>query len=195
MKYVRLSGTVIAVMSIAACGPVGSGDLVSEEREVGEFEGIHVSGGIDLDLTVDPAAAVSVTVVYDDNLLERIETEVEGTTLVIRSRGSYSVSGPGRLVEVTTPVLEELAASGGSDVNGSGTLDMLLIAASGGSDLDLSDLVAGSVSVNASGGSDVTVNVTEEVVGSASGGSDLTILGDPASQRIDVSGGADVNNE
>jgi hypothetical protein len=195
MKYLRLSGAVIAVMSIAACGPIGSGDLVSEEREVGEFEGIHVSGGIDLDLTVDPAAAVSVTVVYDDNLLERIETEVEGTTLVIRSRGSYSVSGPGRLVEVTTPVLEELAASGGSDVDGSGTLDMLLIAASGGSDLDLSDLVAGSVSVNASGGSDVTVNVTEEVVGSASGGSDLTILGDPASQRIDVSGGADVNNE
>jgi hypothetical protein len=195
MKYLRLSGAVIAVMSIAACGPIGSGDLVSEEREVGEFEGIHVSGGIDLDLTVDPAAAVSVTVVYDDNLLERIETEVEGTTLVIRSRGSYSVSGPGRLVEVTTPVLEELAASGGSDVDGSGTLDMLLIAASGGSDLDLSDLVAGSVSVNASGGSDVTVNVTEEVVGSASGGSDLIILGDPASQHIDVSGGADVNNE
>jgi hypothetical protein len=195
MKYVRLSGTVVAAMWIAACGPMGSGNLVSEERVVGEFEGIHVSGGIDLALTVDPSADVSVTVVYDDNLLERIETEVEGTTLVIRSRGSYSVSGPGRLVEVTTPALEELAASGGSDVDGSGTLDMLVIAASGGSDLDLSDLVAGSVSVNASGGSDVTVNVTEEVVGSASGGSNLTILGDPASQRIDVSGGADVSNE
>ena len=195
MNYVRLSGTVVAAVLIAACGPIGSGDLVSEDREVGEFEGIQVSGGIDLVLTVDPAADVSVTVVYDDNLLERIETEVEGTTLVIRSRGSYSVSGPGRHVEVTTPALEELAASGGSDVDGSGTLDMLVIAASGGSDLDLSDLVAGSVSVNASGGSDVTVNVTEEVVGSASGGSNLTILGDPTSQRVDVSGGADVSNE
>jgi hypothetical protein len=195
MNYVRLSGTVVGAVLIAACGPIGSGDLVSEDREVGEFEGIQVSGGIDLVLTVDPAADVSVTVVYDDNLLERIETEVEGTTLVIRSRGSYSVSGPGRHVEVTTPALEELAASGGSDVEGSGTLDMLVIAASGGSDLDLSDLVAGSVSVNASGGSDVTVNVTEEVVGSASGGSNLTILGDPTSQRVDVSGGADVSNE
>jgi len=195
MNYVRLSGTVVGAVLIAACGPIGSGDLVSEDREVGEFEGIQVSGGIDLVLTVDPAADVSVTVVYDDNLLERIETEVEGTTLVIRSRGSYSVSGPGRHVEVTTPALEELAASGGSDVEGSGTLDMLVITASGGSDLDLSDLVAGSVSVNASGGSDVTVNVTEEVVGSASGGSNLTILGDPTSQRVDDSGGAAVSNE
>lgn len=46
-----------------------------------------------------------------------------------------------------------------------------------------------------SGGSNVTVNVTDEIVGNASGGSDLTILGDPAGQRIDVSGGAEVRNE
>ncbi|MGH8951507.1 MAG: hypothetical protein ACRDX9_08780 [Acidimicrobiia bacterium] len=30
--------------------------------------------------------------------------------------------------------------------------------------------------------------------GSASGGADLTILGDPANQRVEASGGAEVSN-
>jgi hypothetical protein len=120
---------------------------------------------------------------------------VDGGALVIRNRGSFSVYGPGRRVEVTTRALDELSSSGGSDVAGSGTADSLVLGASGGSKLDLSDLIVGSVVITMSGGSNVTVNVTEEIVGSASGGSDLTILGDPSGQRVAVSGGAEVRNE
>ncbi|HSJ83850.1 MAG TPA: DUF2807 domain-containing protein [Acidimicrobiia bacterium] len=194
MRLSRCLALLAITAALLACGPVGSGEVVSEPREVGDFGSIQVSGGIDLVLTVDGGADPSVTVVYDENLLDRIETVVDGGTLVIRSRGSFSVLSPGRRVEVTTTTLEELSSSGGSDVEGSGAVDSLVLGASGGSDIDLSNLAVGSLVVTTSGGSDVTVNVTDEIVGDASGGSNLTILGEPSIQRVNVSGGAEVRN-
>ena len=183
---------VVAVLG-AACGPSGSGNIVSEVREVGEFESIEVSGGIDLRLTVDPGATDSVVVVYDDNLLDQIVTEVNGSTLVIGSEGSFNILGSGRVVEVTASSLERLSASGGSEVDVTGGIETLSLEASGGSDVDASDLTVVSMRIEASGGADVTVNVTGEVSGSASGGADVTVLGEPGTTNIDVSGGADVD--
>jgi hypothetical protein len=188
------AGVAILMAStlLTACGPSGSGNLVTEAREVGEFTSLEVSGGIDLRLTVDPSATTSVSVIYDDNLLDRIVTEVDGDTLTVRSRGPFNVFGSGRIVEVTTPTLQSLTASGGSDVDGTGATESLAVEVSGGADLDLGDLVAGTVVLRASGGADVTVNVTDEISGEASGGADVTVRGDPVNQSIDVSGGADV---
>lgn len=179
---------------LLACGPAGSGNVVSEPRDVETFTGIEVSGGIDLVLVVDPDAPVSVTVIHDDNLLERILTEVSGGTLEISRRGGLGILGDGGRVEVTTPVLETLGASGGSDVTGSGSLDELELGASGGSDVDLTDLTVASMTIDVSGGSDARVNVEDEIVGNASGGSDIRIIGEP-NQSIDVSGGSDVSSE
>jgi len=195
MKVIRrVTMVVSAGLVVAACGPAGSGNIVSEPREVDAFDSIQISGGVDLALIVDDGAEASVTVVYDDNLQERIITELEGTTLVVRSRGTFNVVGEGRHLEVVAPTLNELSASGGSDVDGDGVLESMILDASGGSDVDLSDLEVTSMIVNISGGSDATVNVTEEIEGNASGGSDLTILGDPANQRVEVSGGSEVSN-
>lgn len=191
----RVTMLVSAGLVVAACGPAGSGNIVSEPREVDIFDSIQISGGVDLALTVDDGAGASVTVVYDDNLQERIITEVEGTTLVIRSRGNYNVVGEGRHVEVVAPTLDELSASGGSDVEGDGAFESMILDASGGSDVDLSDLEVTSMIVSVSGGSDATVNVIDQIEGSASGGADLTILGDPATQRVEVSGGSEVSND
>jgi len=194
MRTARTTLLALVAGLLLACGPAGSGDVVSEPRDIGSFTGIEVSGGIDLLLVVDPDAPVSVTVVYDENLLDLIETEVIGSTLEIERRGSISFVGDGRRVEVTTPVLEMLGASGGSDIAGSGSLDELELAASGGSDVDLSDLSVASMTIDISGGSDARVNVTGEISGGASGGSDIRIIGDP-SQNLDVSGGSDVSSD
>jgi hypothetical protein len=180
---------------LVACGPTGSGNVVTETREVGGFDAIEVSGGIVLRLTVDANADPLVTATYDDNLQDRIGTEVDGTTLVIRNIGRYTVLGEGRLVDVTTPTLVALEASGGTDVTGTGAVGSVTVQASGGSDVDLSDLIADSMVLAASGGASVVVNVAERIEGEASGGAEVTILGDPASQVIDVSGGADVGND
>ena len=186
---------VLAVMLLAACGPSGSGNIVSEDRDVGAFDSIEVSGGIALRLTIDAAAETAVTVTYDDNIIDLITTEVDGTTLKIESNGTYStLGGEDRFVAVTVSSLQGLSASGGADVIGEGAIDVLDLSASGGADVDLALLPVGDMTLDASGGANVVVNVSDAVTGSASGGADVVVQGDPALQTIEVSGGADLSN-
>ena len=75
---------------------------------------------------------------------------------------------------MVAPPLNELSASGGSDVDGEGLLESTILDASGGSDVDLSDLEVNSMIVSVSGGSDATVHVTNQIEGSASGGAEVS---------------------
>jgi hypothetical protein len=196
MRSTRITGGCLVLALVAAACTTGSGNVVTDTRDLGDFEGIDVSGGIEVRVTVDPAATTTVAVVFDDNLLDHIVTDVDGTTLQVSGRGSFNVPGSGRFVEITTPTLTALEASGGSEVTVAGAdVESLTLSASGGADADLADLTIAVVDLEASGGASVTVNVTGEITGQASGGADVTILGNPGRQVIDVSGGADVSNE
>ncbi len=195
MKRWWIPAFLLVVASLAACGPSGSGNIVSDDREVGLFDSIEVSGGIALRLTIDPAAATAVTVHYDDNIIDLIVTEVDGTTLQIENKSSYSTLGGGdRFVEVTVPNLQGLIASGGADAVGEGAVDLLDLNASGGANVDLTLLPVGDMTLEASGGANVVVTVTDAITGMASGGANVMVQGDPPLQNIDVSGGADLSN-
>lgn len=189
---VLIAGLALAV---AACGMTGSGNLITEERDVGEFDSIDVSAGIDLILTIDPDAEHSVTVTYDDNIIDEVDTRVRNGTLFIDYRTSLTLVGSfgsDRVVEVTAPALDGIEASGGSSVVASGRLDAYSVTASGGADTDLRDLEAEEVEVDASGGADVEIYARDSVTGEASGGADVEVFGDPDNVRVDTSGGADV---
>jgi hypothetical protein len=195
MKLRRLTALLLSMTLLAACGPSGSGNVVSEDRDVGAFDSIEVSGGIALRLTTDPEAATAVTVTYDDNIIDLIATEVDGSTLKIESRGSYTtIGGEDRFVEVSVANLQGLTASGGANVVGEGSVGVLDLRASGGANVDLSLLSAGDMTLEASGGANVVVNVTDAITGSASGGANVVVEGDPPLLNIDVSGGADLSN-
>jgi len=195
MGRARTVAVVLALATfVAACGRVGSGDIVTESRSVGEFTAVDASGGIDLELTIEPGAEPEVTVTFDDNIVDRVKTEVEDGTLRVEPGSNYRISGGGRFVSVVVPSLSHLEASGGSDVVGRGEADTMSVDAGGGADVDLSELVVGEMEVDTSGGSDVVVNVTGSVVGDASGGSDVTVVGNPQHVDIETSGGADVHS-
>ena len=184
-------GGLAGAMLMTACA-TGSGDIVIEERTVGSFSAIDASGGVEVLITVDPNLDQEVVVHYDDNLLENVVTEVRGDTLHIHHAGSINIVGGGRYIEVTANSLDEINASGGSDVTAEGQVDSLRADASGGSDVNLADLLARDVTVNASGGADVEVYASESINGSASGGSDVRVYGNPARMSVGTSGGADV---
>ena len=181
------------VLATTACGGRGSGDLVTEDRNVAAFSAVEVGGGINLELEVVPGGEQQVTVTFDDNLLDRVTTEVRGSTLVIGLDGTFTIFGSGRFVSVTTPSLERLTASGGTDVNGSGQIEDYALEASGGTDVNLVDLQAANVDIEVSGGADVSLTATASITGSVSGGADVTVHGDPPNARVDTSGGADVD--
>ena len=98
-----LKNSIVAVVSLVllAAGSVsadwfgfgsrgikGSGDAVTEERDVGSFKRIESSGSADIFVTIGDELSVKVTL--DDNLIDLIETKVRGKTLKIDSRENYS---------------------------------------------------------------------------------------------------------
>lgn len=180
-------------LALAACGPAGSGDIVTDRRELASFDRLHVREGLDVDLRIEPDSEPEVAVVYDDNLLDRIGTTVVAGELRVEVTGSFRVTGSGRLVTVVVPTLEEITAESGADIRGTGETGAIRVVASGGAAVDLVDLTARSVVVEASGGSAVLVRALESVTGKASGGADIGIYGHPELVEVATSGGADVD--
>jgi hypothetical protein len=85
-----------------------------------------------------------------------------------------------------------LNLSGGSHATLSGPAGDLTIDASGGSHAKLAELVVVDADVEASGGSEVTVNPSGRLDADASGGSRVYYLGSPTLGKIDESGGSTV---
>jgi hypothetical protein len=181
------------VMTAVACGSTGSGDIISETREVGLFDRIEVSSGIAVEVTVDPTAPAEVVSIYDDNLQDKILTTVNGDTLVIEVQGNVIAPGSGRMVKVAMPVLIGLLADGGASVHGVGAADELELRAEGGAAIDFQDMVVQTMDITMDGGSKVTVNPALEVTGRVTGGATLTLANSPATRDLDVSGGGKVS--
>ncbi len=190
----------LVLMTLTACGVSGvsgvkgSGNLITETREVGSFTRIAVSGGANVELMVDPNLTQSVSVTYDDNVIRFIVTEVDSNTLVIDTRGSFSTTGgPRRLVTVVINDIEVITTRDGADVTGNGVTESYRLRASDGSDVDLVDLQATSVEIDASGGTDVWVFASESITVEASGAADVAVFGSPVNVNISESGAADVS--
>jgi hypothetical protein len=172
----------------------GSGVLVTETRDVGDFTSIEVSAALNLDLTVDPEASPSVNVTFDDNLIDNVLTRVEVDTLILEVEGSYNLIGSGdRRIAVSMTALESLEASGATDVEISGEAPSYRLIVSGASDVDAEKLQAGDVEVEISGASSVDLAATGTVSGNISGASNLRVYGEPASVLVDSSGASSVD--
>jgi hypothetical protein len=153
-------------------------DANAQPRSAKGFHAIRISHGIDLYLTQGADEAVAVSASSPD-YRNRIMTEVENGVLIIqmeKENGFFWNSGNHKLkAYVSFKTLEQLTASGGSDVFFESEISIakLDIDLSGGSDLKgrvrITDL-----SLNQSGGSDVNISGTvSNLKVSASGGSDL----------------------
>lgn len=155
---------------------------------------IDISGALNLKLTVDAAAEQSVSVTFDDNLIGRVITRVEGGTLVLDIDGTMNLTGNNdRFIEILVTDIESIRASGATDVEATGTVRSYSLNASGASDVDAEELIAGRVDVDISGASGVDVHATDAVSGSVSGASRLRIHGDPEQVGVESSGASNVS--
>lgn len=168
-----------------------------ETRPLAGFDAITVGGGIDLFLR--QGLDFRVEVESEDDTAD-IVTEVRNGTLEIRRERSVSRffdwGDDDDAVYVTLPALTALTASGGSDVRADAPLsgDELTIVASGGSDVAL-DLAVDTLTATASGGADTTLSGTARAARlQASGGSDLDASRFSVGEaNIEASGGSDVS--
>jgi len=85
--------------------------------------------------------------------------------------------------------------SSGSDVSLNGKANALEVSASSGSDIDAGALVSKKCKANVSSGSDIKVNVTEELNAVASSGGDITYSGDPKTKNVRESSGGGISRK
>ncbi len=154
-------------------------DANAEVRPVAGFNGVSVSGGIDLYLSNgDEAVVVSAS---KQEFNARILTEVKDGVLKIWYEAKAGIQinwNEGRKLKayVSYKILKSIQASGGSDVTVDGTIKStdLTLVLSGGSDFK-GEVDAGSFTVKQSGGSDVNVSgKATTLVVQVSGGSDFS---------------------
>jgi hypothetical protein len=174
----------------------GSGNIITQTRDLDDFSSIDVSGVFRVEATAQKDFGVEVQA--DDNLEQYIKTEVRGGVLHIEAEKRLKSSGP-ILVRVFAPNFENVEASGatnvsvkdlrsdrlGLDTSGAskisvqGSASEFNIKVSGASNVDAGELTAANAKVNASGASKVTINVSNHLDADASGASRIFYFGSP----------------
>lgn len=114
------------------------------------------------------------------------ENTIESKDLVLNASGGSDIR-----LDIETRNLN-VEVSGGADVLISGVTDYIHVNTSGGSDLKAFDLIAQRADCDASGGSDIKVNVEDELDARASGGADIIYMGNPRRINSDASSSSDI---
>ncbi len=174
----------------------GNGQVITQERSVGEYSGVSLSGWFDVELVSGREG--EITLRGESNLLEHIVTEVENGNLVIKNEKGYNLSSSPRTgVQITVPVesISQVNLSGSGDINSRISLssDDFDIRVSGSGDVQL-PLEAERVSVALSGSGDIGLSGTSrELKVSVSGSGDVKAFGLTAETvKVNVAGSADV---
>jgi hypothetical protein len=150
----------------------GNKNVISEERQVGEFQKIEAGGAFNV--LISQGETTSVIVRTDENLMEHINTEVIGNTLKLSSKG---LRNPTKLdVVITNPHFTTLEVSGAANLRSQGIID------------------EPTMEITASGASEVELNVkTENLKTEASGASYVKLTGTATVHTIEASGASEVN--
>lgn len=173
-------------------------DANAEMRSLnGSFNKIKVSNAINLYLSQSSTESIAVSAA-EDKFKAGIKTVVENNVLKIYYDGERSWSGRNRKMKVYVSFknIDELQASGASDIIVAGTLEVqsLSLNLSGASDFK-GDIKANTLSLNLSGASDVTISGTVKQLNiESSGASDVKgyeLTADIC--NASVSGASDVN--
>ena len=158
------SGCIIVVHGSAE---KGSGNIITEKREVSEFNSVHLKGSGNVVLT--QGEQQSLLIKTDDNIMPLIETDVSGNKLTI-SHGNHHLRPTSFEVYITLENLEGVRISGSGDIIGKGRFvtDTLFTEISGSGDMDLEvetglleTKISGSGSIHLSGkAEDYTVSIS-----------------------------------
>lgn len=168
---------LFSLITLASCRyTTGSGNLVSETRPAGNFNGINVGGGFIVEVKIGPVT--SVVVEADDNIIKYIETSTSGNTLKIRTEDLHNYSDVHMKVYITTPSLKKLSASASAEVE---VLDVLT-----GTDRLI---------FKSSSGADIVAEVdAPEIESDVSSGASITLRGKTKSYSAEGSSGAEIRS-
>ncbi|MBC9795967.1 head GIN domain-containing protein [Sinomicrobium weinanense] len=153
----------------------GNGNLTTEERKTGSYDKIGVAGMFDVDLVSGKEGNISITA--EENLLEYIETEVQGNLLKIKTQKGVNLR-PHKKIVITVPFedISEVSLAGSGNIVGK-------------------DLIkANDFETNLAGSGDIDLFVeTEDLESNIAGSGDIKLRGKSNVYEGNLSGSGDID--
>jgi hypothetical protein len=199
MKRIALIfGSISFLLVFNSCNKVkGKGDVVSETRNVSGFNAISLS--MEGEVFFTPDSVYSVEIQAQQNILDVIETQVEGGTLVLKTQ-DHTVLGnhdPIRIY-IHAPSIKGLDVSGSGNIQAGAVMDQpdLNYNISGSGNITIDELkskqlygrISGSGNITGNAGSSDYANLTISGSGNLNF---LDIIADTA--YVTISGSGDIN--
>jgi hypothetical protein len=204
----RLLAVTLTVLALTACSE-RSGPVQVQTRELPPFSAIDMEGAAALQIKVGSPSAVQIEAT--PKVLDRIETEVRGDTLYIRSRAkNWLPSRDGRHVSVriNLPELQVLRLGGGhrasiegfaggeaqikvegaAKIDASGYLDTLRVHLAGAGTANLAKLKSVNAHVTVDGVGRVIVHTSDTLDATMNGMGAIHYLGNPREVRTRMNG-------
>lgn len=166
---------IYSILLLTACNnKSGSGNIISETKNVADFHGISASQGFEVDIT--SGSKPGIIIEADDNLMKYVTTRVENGILKI-SINQNNLTDATLKAHVSAINLDELSASSGAEITSNDVLE---------NDRH--------IKLQASSGGSVKINlISPEVKASVSSGSNIDIKGRTRFLTATVSSGASLD--
>jgi hypothetical protein len=185
----------VTILVITACDSiiVGSGDRITETRQVANFDSIDLSGSGKVIVTQGGSESLSIET--NENAMEHVKAEVENGTLILGfEEGINLISTKGLTFYVDVDELTGLTVSGSGDIESDMIeTDSLDARISGSGSLQIADLSADDVKaqISGSGKIDLAGNAADQDI--TINGSGKYQAGDLCGEsvKVDISGSGD----
>ena len=187
----------------------GSGNIISESRELNNFTSITLLGSIDVNIKTSESN--NCVVVADDNLIPYIKTEVVNNKLNISLNESYS-SEEKLVVNINTPNYDEVSLSGSGNINildfknnnlslnisgsgnitGNGEVEILVVKINGSGNLMSKEIKSNSATITINGSGDGEVFASDSISAKINGSGNIKYFGNPENVDSIINGSGDI---
>ena len=189
----------------------GSGNIISESRELNNFTSIILLGSIDVNIKTSESN--NCVVVADDNLIPYIKTEVVNNKLNISLNESYS-SEEKLVVNINTPNYDEVSLSGSGNINildfknnnlslnisgsgnitGNGEVETLVVKINGSGNLMSKEIKSKSATITINGSGVGKVFASDSISAKINGSGNIKYFGNPENVDSIINGSGDINS-
>ena len=189
----------------------GSGNIISESRELNNFTSIILLGSIDVNIKTSESN--NCVVVADDNLIPYIKTEVVNNKLNISLNESYA-SEEKLVVNINTPNYDEVSLSGSGNINildfknnnlslnisgsgniiGNGEVETLVVKINGSGDVMSKEIISKSATITINGSGDAEVFARDSINAKINGAGNIEYFGNPENVDSIINGSGDINS-
>ena len=189
----------------------GSGNIISESRELNNFTSIILLGS--LDVNIKTSESNNCVVVADDNLIPYIKTEVVNNKLNISLNESYS-SEEKLVVNINTPNYDEVSLSGSGNINildfknnnlslnisgsgnitGNGEVETLVVKINGSGNLMSKEIKSKFATITINGSGDAEVFASDSISAKINGSGNIEYFGNPENVDSIINGSGDIKS-